>query len=221
MNEIVVLGAGRHGREIASYIRDLTASGADVELLGFVDDGKTQQDFPHFPILGTSSSLEDLSRSHSDLRYITATGENQLRQKFVEQVRLLLPDLQAWTLVHPRSVVGSLVTIGAGSCVAPGVVITTNVEIGEHCIINVGVSVSHDCKLGDLSNINPGAVICGDVIIGEGAYVGAGVVIKDKLSIGKWSVIGAGAAVVNDIPANVLAMGVPARVVRSIAPQDG
>lgn len=201
-------------------MRDLRAAGADVELIGFVDDATSQGEFAESPILGSISALEDLSRSHSALQYITATGTNYLRQRFVEAARRVEPGLTAWTLVHPRSAVGSHVSIGAGTCIAPGVVVTTDVEIGEHCIVNVGASLSHDCRVGDLTNINPGAIVCGDVTIGEGVYVGAGAVIRDKVSIGAWSVIGAGAAVVQDIPANVVAMGVPARVVRPVAPHS-
>ncbi|UMR33331.1 hypothetical protein MJ904_13380 [Massilia sp. MB5] len=40
------------------------------------------------------------------------------------------------------------------------------------------------------------------------------------VTIGKNSVIGAGAVVTKDIPANVVAVGNPARVIRQIGPQD-
>jgi acetyltransferase-like isoleucine patch superfamily enzyme len=68
--------------------------------------------------------------------------------------------------------------------------------------------------IGDFANINPGATVCGWVTIGEGAYIGAGAVIKDRVSIGAWSTIGAGAVVVRDIPPNVTAVGVPARITK-------
>ena len=50
--------------------------------------------------------------------------------------------------------------------------------------------------------------------------MGAGVIILPGVTIGKNSVIGAGSVVTKDIPANVVAMGVPCRVVREIGPRD-
>ena len=58
------------------------------------------------------------------------------------------------------------------------------------------------------------------VRIEENVWVGAGVIILPGVTIGKNSVIGAGSVVTKDIPANVVAMGVPCRVVREIGPRD-
>lgn len=55
-----------------------------------------------------------------------------------------------------------------------------------------------------------------DVHIGENVWIGAGAVILPGVTVGKNSVISAGAVVTRDIPENVLAVGVPARVVREI-----
>ena len=63
-------------------------------------------------------------------------------------------------------------------------------------------------------DINPGVHLAGDVTLGEGCYVGMGTNIMQRRSIGSWTVIGAGAAVVQDLPANVTAVGVPARVIK-------
>lgn len=55
-----------------------------------------------------------------------------------------------------------------------------------------------------------------DVYIGENVWIGAGVIIVPGVHIGKNSVIGAGSVVTKDIPENVLALGVPARVVKNL-----
>ena len=64
-------------------------------------------------------------------------------------------------------------------------------------------------------NINPGAHLAGNVTVGEGCYIGMGANIIQGISIGPWSIIGAGAVVVRDIPANVTAVGVPAKVIKT------
>jgi acetyltransferase-like isoleucine patch superfamily enzyme len=46
-------------------------------------------------------------------------------------------------------------------------------------------------------------------------WLGAGVTVLDNVHIGQGAVIGAGSVVTQNIPANTIAVGVPARVVRS------
>jgi acetyltransferase-like isoleucine patch superfamily enzyme len=53
------------------------------------------------------------------------------------------------------------------------------------------------------------------VVVRRGAYIGAGAVILQGVTIGECAVVGAGAVVVENIPAHVVAVGVPARVVGS------
>ena len=59
-----------------------------------------------------------------------------------------------------------------------------------------------------------------DVSIGENAWIGANVVIVPGVRIGKNSIIGAGSVVTKDIPDDVLAAGVPCRVLRAVGEHD-
>ena len=59
-----------------------------------------------------------------------------------------------------------------------------------------------------------------DVWIDENAWIGAGVIIMPGIHIGKNSVIGAGSIVTRDIPDNVVAVGNPCRVMRSVGEHD-
>jgi acetyltransferase-like isoleucine patch superfamily enzyme len=54
----------------------------------------------------------------------------------------------------------------------------------------------------------------GDIVVGDGAWLGHAVTVLQGVTIGEGSVIAAGAVVIDDIPANAIAAGVPARVVR-------
>ena len=58
------------------------------------------------------------------------------------------------------------------------------------------------------------------VQIGRNCWLGAGVIVMPGVSIGDNSVIGAGSVVTRDIPANVVAVGVPCRVLRGIGEHD-
>lgn len=59
-----------------------------------------------------------------------------------------------------------------------------------------------------------------DITIGENVWIGAGAIILPGVTIGDNSVIGAGSLVNRDIPANVVAVGNPCRVLREIGPAD-
>lgn len=58
------------------------------------------------------------------------------------------------------------------------------------------------------------------VHIGRNVWIGSGVQIMPGVTIGDDSVIGAGSVVTRDIPAGVVAVGIPCRVVREIGEHD-
>lgn len=212
--ELVVIGAGGHGREVYAYVRDLVGAGVPIRFAGFVDEKKPPTD-DEPRVLGDFGTLRVWceARGERGAWYITAVGDNRLRARFVEQVEVLgLSGLRPWTLQHPAAHVGHDVILGDGTCIAPGAIVTTRVRLGRHCIVNVRASVSHDAEIADFVNVNPGVVVCGGVRIGEGCYVGAGATVIQDVSVGAWSVIGAGAVVVRDVPPGVTVVGVPARV---------
>jgi maltose O-acetyltransferase len=53
--------------------------------------------------------------------------------------------------------------------------------------------------------------------VGSGAWLGGGVIVGPGVTVGERTVVGAGAVVVRDLPADVVAVGNPARVVRRLA----
>lgn len=59
-----------------------------------------------------------------------------------------------------------------------------------------------------------------DVYIGENAWIAAGVIIVPGVHIGRNTVIGAGSVVTKNIPDNVLAVGNPCRVIRTLSDGD-
>jgi maltose O-acetyltransferase len=54
------------------------------------------------------------------------------------------------------------------------------------------------------------------ITIGDNVWLGGGVIVCPGVTIGENTVVGAGAVVVRDLPANVVAVGNPARVIRTL-----
>jgi sugar O-acyltransferase (sialic acid O-acetyltransferase NeuD family) len=117
-------------------------------------------------------------------------------------------------LIHPSATVSPSARIGDNCQVLAGTVVVAGAQIGEASIINTKASVDHECVLGEGVHIAPGATLCGCVEIGSFTLVGAGAVVLPRVRIGTNVLVGAGSAVTKDIPDNVVAVGVPARVVR-------
>jgi acetyltransferase-like isoleucine patch superfamily enzyme len=117
--------------------------------------------------------------------------------------------------VYIRAGVDGVVEAGDGVAINSFVQIYGHggVRIGEHTQIGPSTlltTTGHDYRAQDLErNHSP-------IVIGKRVWIGAHVTILPGVSIGDHSVIGAGAVVTRDIPAYSLAVGVPARVVRSL-----
>ena len=116
-----------------------------------------------------------------------------------------------------------------------------HVHLGRQVYANFGLTLVDDTHIhiGDYTMLGPNVVIATaghpilpelrgsrglqynlPVHIGSNCWLGAGVIVMPGVSIGDGSVIGAGSVVTRDIPANVVAVGNPCRVLRPIGERD-
>jgi len=89
------------------------------------------------------------------------------------------------------------------------------VDIGDLVMIGPNVSlitVGHALKPSERRSY----VESKPIVIGRNVWIAAGVTIVGGVTVGENSVIAAGAVVTKDVPANALAAGNPARVIRSL-----
>ena len=96
----------------------------------------------------------------------------------------------------------SPVHIGAGAFIAPGV-----------CLACAGHALDPEQRAQGISTSKP-------ITLEENVWIGANAVVCGGVTIGKGSVIGAGSVVTRDIPAGVVAAGVPCRVLRPLTEED-
>lgn len=92
------------------------------------------------------------------------------------------------------------------------------IKIGDYVFMGPGVhiyAVNHPL---DPTLRKTGAEIGKDVVIGDNAWIGGGAIICPGVTIGEGTTIGAGSVVTKDIPANVLAVGNPCKVIKEITP---
>jgi maltose O-acetyltransferase len=138
-----------------------------------------------------------------------------------------------------RSLLAELLgTLGEDAYVKPPLFVDygENVHIGPRTFVNYNltaldvatITIGADCQIGPgvqlltpTHPVEPGprrdkleAAL--PIVLGENVWLGGGVVVCPGVTIGDNTVVGAGAVVTKDLPANVVAVGNPARVVREI-----
>lgn len=92
----------------------------------------------------------------------------------------------------------------------------TEIIIGRNCLISFDVVIRTDTHLFQDSSkpiIEQGNE-AHSIIIGDNVWIGHGAYIMPGVQIGNNAIIGAKAVVTHDIPSNVIAVGIPAKVLR-------
>ncbi|MBD2104417.1 acetyltransferase [Leptolyngbya sp. FACHB-261] len=212
VRKLVIWGTGGHALVVADIIR----LGGEYEIVGFLSDSDSSHygsNFCKAPILGGREQLDNLI-SEGVKYLILGIGDCLTRLELAELARL--KGLSLATAIHPRAVVASSASIAAGTVITAGAVINPSAKIGSNVIINTCASVDHESIIKDGVHIGPGVHLAGKVTIGRATWIGIGATVVDRVRVGSGTLIGAGAVVVNDIPDNVVAYGVPARVIREI-----
>jgi bifunctional UDP-N-acetylglucosamine pyrophosphorylase / glucosamine-1-phosphate N-acetyltransferase len=142
--------------------------------------------------------------------------------------------VRVWDSWVEESRVGEGTRIGPFAHLRPGTVVGRHVEIGNFAELKnsrVGdrTKVHHKSYLGDAQigvqvNIGAGTITCNygldgrkhRTTIGDRAYIGSDSMLVAPVRIGRGAATGAGSVVTKDVPPRRVAVGVPARIIRSL-----
>jgi sugar O-acyltransferase (sialic acid O-acetyltransferase NeuD family) len=120
------------------------------------------------------------------------------------------------SLIHPSASVSPLAKIGSGVYVGANSVIGPGVILADHVFVNRGVTIGHDTEIGAYSRVQPGSNLGGLSKIGVGVTIGIGATLIERLVVGDRAFIGAGAVVTEDVSSDVLVVGIPAKLKKSL-----
>lgn len=209
--KVIIVGAGGHARVIAGLLQYR----ADVEVIGVADRG------PELfgESIGTtriSATFDQLSELHTlgVSMAALAIGDNTERAEMFAHLRRLGFDILS--LIHPTAILEQDVQLGVGVVICAGAILCTQVRLGDNVLINTGSIIDHEGRIDAHAHIAPGSRLAGRVHVGERTFVGIGTTVKDHINIGARSIIGSGSVVISDIPHDVVAYGVPAKVQRHV-----
>lgn len=209
MKDLVIIGAGGFGTEVAWLIERINHDTPKWNVLGFVDDNESIQgsEINGYKVLGNVDWLKQQS-----LHVVNAIANPLIKKKVIEKLEgsnNLYP-----VLIDPSVIYSKSVDFGEGTIICAGAIITVNIKIGKHVIVNLDCTIGHDTSIGNYATILPSVNVSGEINIEEAVSVGTGSAIIQGVSIGENSIVGAGAVVVKDLPSNCTAVGSPAKPIK-------
>ncbi|QKW41036.1 sugar O-acetyltransferase [Actinomadura sp. NAK00032] len=147
---------------------------------------------------------------------VYATDPDAARPILEDLLGSIAPDAHIRPPLHVDY--GSSITVGSGTFanfgltaldVAP-ITIGSDVQIGPNVqLLTPTHPLDPERRRAKLEAAEP-------IVIEDNVWLGGGAIVLPGVTIGENSVIGAGAVVTKDVPANVVAVGNPARVIRSL-----
>lgn len=182
MKNIVIVGGGGFGWEVAEYIKQDIKNGflPEVSLKGVLDD---QTDTAllapiALPYLGTISDY----RPEKDDRLLLAIGNPLIRRTVRD--RLAAVNSQFTSYVHSGVYVAASARINEGVIVCACSIINAGALLDDFSVINVFCSIGHGAVVGKYSVLSPYAALNGDAAIGEQCFMGTRATIYPGVSMG-------------------------------------
>ncbi|MCI1954133.1 MAG: 2,3,4,5-tetrahydropyridine-2,6-dicarboxylate N-acetyltransferase [Ligilactobacillus acidipiscis] len=126
--------------------------------------------------------------------------------------------------IEPGAIIRDQVEIGDQAVIMMGAVINIGAEIGAGTMIDMGAILGGRALVGNHCHIGAGTVLAGvvepasakPVTIEDDVLIGANAVILEGVTVGKGAVVGAGSVVTNDVAANSVVAGVPAKKIKNV-----
>lgn len=213
MTTLLVLGAGGHAKVAAETA---LASGAATQVVFLDDRWSGPESMPKIlgrQVIGTLNQALNSDFCSLYDSAMVAIGNPSIRLHWLKKLQLIGYRLPV--LIHPTASISPSAKLGPGSVVFAQAAVQADACIGCGVILNTGSSVDHDVQLSDGVHICPGARLAGHVSVGLFSWIGIGASVIQGVRIGSGVTIGAGSVVHRDLPSNITAVGVPARVLAS------
>ena len=124
--------------------------------------------------------------------------------------------------IEPGAIIREHVTIEPNAVIMMGAIINIGAVIGEGTMIDMGAVLGGRATVGKHCHVGAGAVLAGviepasatPVIVEDNVLIGANAVVIEGVHIGENAVVAAGAVVIEDVPANMVVAGCPARIIK-------
>ncbi|AIQ31986.1 transferase [Paenibacillus sp. FSL P4-0081] len=212
MQDLVLIGAGGFGREVAWLVSNINRVKETWNLIGFIDNNSALkgETINGIPVLG---GVEWFGTREANISVVSTIGNAKTRRKSISELSRF-SYINYVTLIDPSVVMSEWVDIGEGSIICAGSILTVNITLGTHVIVNLDCTIGHDAVIGDYSTLYPSVNLSGNTLVNNNVELGTGSQVIQGITIEEGTIVGAGAVVVRDLPANCTAVGSPAKPIK-------
>ncbi|MBI84860.1 MAG: hypothetical protein CMJ81_16830 [Planctomycetaceae bacterium] len=206
MKNLVVIGAGGFGREVAGLLWDCF-NPREYHFKGFLasESANMADHGLDIPVLDDP----EVYQPDSEDRFILAIGNIEVRRCVVEALKSKRGEFVS--LIHPTATIFESATLGEGSVVYPHATISNGASIKDFVHLSLYASVGHDGQVGTYSLLSPYATVNGFGVLESDVFVGTHATIGPGTRVGKQSVISANTAVLRNVPSCRMVFGSPER----------
>jgi len=203
---LIIISAGRLGREVYVWARQAIEHGTPWEIKGFLDDRADVLGGFCYDV-GVLGSVDDYHIEQGDV-FVGAIGDPADKMKYYAPVQER--GGRFVNVIHPLANIGQNVELGVGIVMAPFSSVTCDTRIGNFVSIGALTNVGHDVVVGDWCQISSHCGVNGRASLGDGVFLGSHACIAPEIKVGERAFVGAGSIVLRDVPPGVKVFGNPA-----------
>ena len=202
---LILVGGGGHCKSVID-----AAESTGYTILGILDrPEEVGKRVFSYQVIGTD---DDMAKYAGKAVFVVTVGQIKSPDLRVKLHKMLAEaNCELATIIASTAYVSKYATIGEGSVVMHNAFVNADAKVGKGCIINSSAVIEHEAIVGDYCHISTGAIVNGAAKVEEQSFTGSKSVISQCVTIGRRALIGAGSVVVSDLPADCIAVGVPAK----------
>ena len=205
--------------QLAKYIKDATKK---TTVKAYIQGDLSQLNTDNVRLFGNVAIGEaddiqtflNVNKSNISDYYL----ENDRRNSAVPLLDLTTVDAR----IEPGAFIRDQAIIQKNAVIMMGAVINIGAVVGEETMIDMGAILGARATVGKKAHIGAGAVLAGvleppsasPVIVEDNVLIGANAVVLEGVRIGEGAVVAAGSVVTEDVPANAVVAGSPAKIIK-------
>lgn len=207
MKDIIIVGAGGCGREVANWIEDINKESETWNIVGFIDDNRSALEgvASRYEVIDYISGHEPRENTY----YAMGIANPPVKKKVAEMLESKGGEFVS--IIHPTTRIYSEFPLGKGLITYPNAKISTGCRIGDFVNLQSTI-IGHDVLIEDYVTVSSSCGVTGGVKLREGSFLADHAAIALGVEVGKNAYVGIGSIVIRDVKEKTRVFGNPARV---------